>query len=208
MEAYVREFGRRRRDVDVTLFRFANILGPHSDTPLARYLRMPVVPTVLGFDPRLQFLHEQDAIDLLARAVRDPVVGTYNAAADGVLFLSQLLRIGQRVPLPVPLPLLNAPGTITRLIGRGFHVPPHIVRLLQWGRVADNERLVHEFGFTPRYTTRQVLEEFYTELRMRRLAPEPPEPKWERDLHEFLTRKGQERFLATARLSHTEDPVE
>jgi UDP-glucose 4-epimerase len=199
MEAYVREFRRRRREVDLTVFRFANILGPRSDTPLAQYLRMPVVPTVLGFDPRLQFMHEDDAVDLMLRAVRDPVVGTYNATGDGVLYLSQVLRIGRRVELPLPMPILNMSAALVSLLGRGLVVPPHILRLLQWGRVADNARLTGEFGFTPKYTSSDVVREFYADERLRRVAAAPAEQRWERELHEFLTRKGQERFLARAR---------
>lgn len=201
MEAYVREFGRRRRDVELTLFRFANILGPHADTPLTRYLRMPVVPTALGFDPRLEFLHEQDAVEILYRAVREPVVGTYNAGADGVLYGSQVLRIGQRVQLPLPMPILSAQGLLSRLFGRSLLIPDHILRLLQWGRVSDNARLKREFGYLPRYTSRDVVREFYAEHRVRRMAGPSHQTgdRWERELHDFLTRKGQERFLARTR---------
>jgi UDP-glucose 4-epimerase len=162
---------------------------------------MPVVPTVLGFDPRLQFMHEDDAVELLMRAVREPVVGTYNATGDGVLFLSQVLRMGRRFQLPLPMPVLNMSGPVVKVLGRGLQVPPHVARLLQWGRVADNARLRSEFGFTPKYTTRDVVREFFAEERLRKVAAPPSEQKWERDLHEFLTRKGQERFLARARLS-------
>lgn len=201
MEAYVRELRRRRRDIDLTLFRFANILGPTADTPLAQYLRMPVVPTVLGFDPRLQFMHEDDAVDLLTRAVDEPVVGTYNAAGDGVLFLSQAIRIGRRFELPLPMPVLNMSGPVVKMLGKGLQVPPHIIRLIQWGRVADTRRLISEFGFNPKHSTRDVVREFYAEERLRKVSAQPTEQRWERDLHDFLTRKGQERFLARARLT-------
>src|SRR4051812_20839420 len=59
IEGYVRGFARRRPDVRVTTVRAANVIGQHVVSPLTEYLRLPVVPTVLGFDPRLQFLHQQ-----------------------------------------------------------------------------------------------------------------------------------------------------
>lgn len=204
MESYARDLARRRPDIDLTLFRFANIIGPGSDTPLARYLTMPVVPTVLGFDPRLQFLHEDDATALLARAVSDGTVGTYNATADGVLYLSQVLRMGGRLELPIPEPLLNLSGPVVELVGRGLQVPPHILRLIQWGRIADNRRLKEEFGFMPKYATRDAVREFYAERRLRRLT-QPSAERWERDLHEFLTRKGRERFMERVRASRGEE---
>jgi UDP-glucose 4-epimerase len=51
IEGYVRGFARRRPDVAVTVLRFAHILGPGVESPLAAYFRLPVLPTVLGYDP-------------------------------------------------------------------------------------------------------------------------------------------------------------
>ncbi|MGN6474267.1 MAG: NAD-dependent epimerase/dehydratase family protein, partial [Mycobacteriales bacterium] len=80
VEGYVRGLGRRRPDVDVTLLRFANFIGPSIDTPLTRYFSLPVVPTVLGFDPRVQFVHEDDGLEVLSRAVIEDHRGTFNVA--------------------------------------------------------------------------------------------------------------------------------
>lgn len=195
MEAYARELARRRPDIEMVLFRFANIIGPASDTPLAKYLTMGVVPTVLGYDPRLQFLHEEDAADLLMKAVLDPVVGTYNATGAGVLYLSQVIRMGGRIELPLPMSLLNLASPVVSLLGRDLQIPPHIIRLLQWGRIADNRRLREVFGFEPRFSTKDAVREFYAERRLRRFTSEGRTEPWERDLHDFITRKGQERFL-------------
>src|SRR4051812_5809652 len=68
IEGYVRGFARRRPDVRVTLLRAANVLGPEVTSPLASYFRLPVVPTVLGHDARLQFLHERDLLEALLHA--------------------------------------------------------------------------------------------------------------------------------------------
>lgn len=97
VEGYVRGFARRRPDVAVCVLRFANILGPEPDSPLADYLTLPVLPTVLGYDPRLQFVHEDDVVDVLEIAAREPRrgtlnSGTFNIAGDGVLLLSQCSR--------------------------------------------------------------------------------------------------------------------
>ena len=69
----------------VTLLRFSNVLGDHMDTPFVRALRMPVVPEILGFDPRLQFTHEDDVVDALTHAHASTTCpGIYNVAGDGV----------------------------------------------------------------------------------------------------------------------------
>src|SRR6478735_495226 len=71
VEDYVRGF-RRRTDVAVAVLRLANLVGPVIDTALCAYLELPLVPTVLGHDPRLQFLHEDDAVAVIRHAVLGP----------------------------------------------------------------------------------------------------------------------------------------
>src|ERR1044071_1897981 len=56
IEGYARGLGRRRPDIAVSILRLANMIGPAMDTALSRYLAGPVVPTVIGHDPRLQLL--------------------------------------------------------------------------------------------------------------------------------------------------------
>jgi UDP-glucose 4-epimerase len=159
IEGYLRGFGRRRDDVSVTVLRFGSVVGPRIDTVLTRYLALPVVPTVLGYDARMQLLHEEDALAVLDRAVRHDLPGVFNVAADGVLLLSQAIRRAGRVPLPVPRP---AVGTVGRLLAaaRIVGLPPEQLRLLDYGQVVDTTRLRTEFGFTPRWTTAQAFDDF------------------------------------------------
>ncbi|HEX5771915.1 MAG TPA: NAD-dependent epimerase/dehydratase family protein, partial [Nocardioidaceae bacterium] len=80
VEGYVRGFARRRPDIEVTMLRAANTVGPTVSSPMTQYFRLPVVPTVLGFDARLQFLHEDDLLGALRHATIDGVHGTFNIA--------------------------------------------------------------------------------------------------------------------------------
>jgi UDP-glucose 4-epimerase len=193
VERYARSFGRRRPDVDVSILRFANFVGPEIDTPLTRYFSLPVVPTAMGYDPRLQFVHEDDAVEILRRAVREEHPGIYNVAADGVLMLSQALRLMGRPSVPVILPLI-APiaGAVRRLGVVDFATDQ--LRYLLYGRVADNSRMKERFGFEPRFSSRAALLDFARGQRVRRLISERQVAEWERDLYAFLRRKNQERF--------------
>jgi UDP-glucose 4-epimerase len=159
IEGYLRGFGRRRDDVTVTVLRFGSVVGPRIDTVLTRYFALPVVPTVLGYDARLQLLHEEDALAVLERAVAHDLPGVFNVAADGVLLLSQAIRRAGRVPLPVPEP---AVGTVGRLLAaaRVVAFSPEQLRLLDFGRVVDTTLLRDRFGFTPRWTTLQAFDDF------------------------------------------------
>src|SRR5207248_466708 len=88
MESYVRAISRRRPDITVTTARFTNLIGPDADTVLARYFALPVVPTVLGFDARLQLLHISDALSVLELATRYDKPGVFNVGTEDVLTLS------------------------------------------------------------------------------------------------------------------------
>lgn len=167
IEGYIRGFDRRRDDVDVTVLRFANFIGPRIDTILTRYFALPVVPTVLGYDARVQLLHEEDALAVLERATRVRLPGVFNVGGDGVLLLSQAIRRAGRIPAPIPEPAVSTVGRLLRN-GRLVDFSPEQTRFLNFGRVLDTTRLRTEFGFTPRWTTAQAFDDY---VRGRQLRP-------------------------------------
>ncbi|MDT4979104.1 MAG: UDP-glucose 4-epimerase [Pseudonocardiales bacterium] len=159
VEDYVRGFMRRRPDIAVSILRFASLIGPTIDSPLTRYLAMPIVPTSLGFDPRLQLLHESDAVEVLRLATIDNHPGVYNVAGDGVVYLSQAVRRAGRFRLPVPAAAISLVGGIVRNSGV-IEFSAEQASFLNFGRVVDTSRLRAEFGYTPRLSTEQALRSY------------------------------------------------
>jgi UDP-glucose 4-epimerase len=159
VESYVRGFGRRRSDVAVTVLRFANILGPEVESPLTRLFLLPVIPTVLGFDARLQFVHVDDALEALRRAVVGDSHGVFNVAGPGVLLLSQAARRAGRPTAPLPVSALSGVAALLRRAGR-VNLTGELVEFLTHGRAVDISRLVETFGLVPRYSTEQSFVEF------------------------------------------------
>src|SRR3954471_6348064 len=86
----VQEFAARNAKASVTTLRFCNPLGPDVRTSHTALLGLPVVPGILGFDPRYQFIHEDDMVGALHHAVVHALAGIYNVAPDGVLALSEI----------------------------------------------------------------------------------------------------------------------
>ncbi|WP_415951331.1 NAD-dependent epimerase/dehydratase family protein [Streptomyces sp. KLOTTS4A1] len=176
VEGYVRGFARRRPDVAVSVLRFANILGPTAETPLADYFSLPVLPTVFGYDPRLQFVHEDDVIEVLRLASHDAArgtlnSGTFNIAGDGVLLLSQCSRRLGRPTVPVLLPAVTWAGTALRTMGL-TDFSPEQVRLLTHGRVVSTAQMRETLGFRPEYSTAETFADF---ARSRGAGLLPPE---------------------------------
>lgn len=170
VEGYVRDFARRRPDVSVTTLRFANFMGPGVDSPLTRYFALPVVPTVLGFDPRLQFVHADDGLEVLRRTALEDHPGTYNVSGAGVLMLSQAIRRAGRPSLPVPATSMHAAGEALRRLGVSDFSPEQMA-LLRHGRAVDASAVQEELNWRPAYTTVGAFDEFVRQRGMEGAVP-------------------------------------
>jgi len=162
VEAYVRGFARRRPDIAVTTLRFANFMGPRVTTPMTAYFELPVAPTPLGFDGRLQFIHEDDGLEVMRLATVGDHPGTFNAAGDGLLTLSQALRIAGRPSVPLPTVSSTLVGQLFRRFGL-VDFSGEQARFLAHGRVVDCTRLHHELGYRPKHSTPEAFAEFVRE---------------------------------------------
>ncbi len=172
LESYFENFARRHPGVTCTMLRFQPEIGPELDQPLVRYLNLPVVPTQLGFDPRLQLVHADDATGALAAAVANPVRGPVNVAPDGTISLTRILRLAGRPTAPIPH---FAAGTILGRVGRSLGSADLYndgLRLLRFGRGVDNTRLKRDVGFTPRYDAEATIRDFVAKSAAgRRIVP-------------------------------------
>jgi UDP-glucose 4-epimerase len=184
-EAAVREFADKRPEVTVTILRCANVLGPDVTTSHIRMFSLPLVPMILGFDPRYQFAHEDDVVHALEHAAFSDLPGTYNVAGDGVLALSEVISLLGKRALPVLPPwgtgLVAAP--LRRL---GFRVPDEMLNQLRFGRGLDNRRL-KATGFRYQYTSREAVLKLGEHLRLSPVLAGVREPyHYEREVEEFL----------------------
>lgn len=185
IESYVRDFAEDNPHIDVTLLRFANVLGSDIDSPLIRLLRLPVVPEILGFDPRMQFVHEDDVTSALVYATTSEVPGVYNVAGEGTLPWSEVCAIvgKRRVPLP---PWFT--GFAVAPLGRlgVLKIPPELLELLRYGRGVDTTRL-RRHGFRYGYTSAAAVRAFAEGLRLRSAVGDSrPTYRYQRDLENFF----------------------
>jgi UDP-glucose 4-epimerase len=163
VEGYVRGFARRRPDVCVSTLRMANWIGPKTDSPITRYFSMPVVPTVFGYDARLQFLHEDDGVAAIHHATVHDLPGTFNLAGDGILALSQAIRRLGRPALRLPPFTASSTAAVVRR-ARLADFSPDQITFLTYGRAVDTSRMRTEFGFEPAYTTAAAFDDFRASL--------------------------------------------
>jgi UDP-glucose 4-epimerase len=185
VEGYVRDFAVDNPHVTVAMLRFSNVLGPDITTSLAKALELPVVPSLFGFDPRFQFVHETDVVRAILFVLQGRVQGIYNVAGDGLLPWSEVAAIcGKRT---VPLPPIGM-GVLAGPLGRLglLELPPELLALLRHGRGVDNRRL-KQAGFEYRFTSAGTVVDFVEALRIRRTVGETtPGYQYERDVEQFF----------------------
>jgi len=171
LEEYFANFARRHSEITCCMLRYQPEIGPGLDAPLARYLSLPVVPTQLGFDPRLQLMHADDATAALEAAVHDPVRGAVNVAPEGSISLSRALRLARRPSLPIPHPLFEpALARLGNRLGVGV-LWGDGVRFLRYGRGVDNRKLRQEIGFEPVHDAASAVRDFASKATGRSIGP-------------------------------------
>lgn len=169
------EFGLPGRGRVTTILRTAPIVGPSIDNYATRYLSMAVSPSILGFDPLWQFLHESDAVAALKRAIFADSGGVFNVSGGGVLRLSTVLRLSGSHKLPLTRPMAEvAVGAMWVL--RKIAFPASFLDYLQYACVGDTERATRLLGFVPMFSSREAVLDFASSrnLRQVRLIAESP----------------------------------
>jgi UDP-glucose 4-epimerase len=184
-EASLSEFAEKNPSVSVSVLRFANVLGPDVRTSHIGLFSLPAVPMILGFDPRYQFVHEDDVVHALEHAVSHRLPGVYNVAGDGVLALSEVAGLLGKPYAPI-LPFWGT-GLATAVLRRaGVNIPPEALNQLRFGRGLDNRRY-KAAGFHYQYTSREAVLKLGEHLRLHPLLRGDQEPyTYEREVEHFL----------------------
>jgi UDP-glucose 4-epimerase len=184
-EAAVADYADKHREATVTILRCANVLGPDVDTSHTRLFSLPAVPMILGFDPRYQFVHEDDVVHALEHVAFNDTQGIYNVTGDGVLALTEVIGLlGKRyLPILPPIGTGLAMGPLRRL---GLRVPDEMLNQLRFGRGVDNRKL-KATGFQYQYTSREAALALGESMRLRPVMAGAIEPyRYEREVEEFL----------------------
>jgi UDP-glucose 4-epimerase len=199
-ESAVADHARKHPETTVAVLRFANVLGSAVRTSHATLFDLPAVPMIAGFDPRYQFVHQDDVVRALAHASISDLHGIFNVAADGVLALSEVIDLLGKRPAPILPPYGTGLGAVP-LRAIGVRIPDEMLAQMRYGRGIDN-RLLKAQGFAYDYTTRETVQRFAAHQRLHPvLRSTGTGYRYEREVEEFLRRSplanpGEERGAA------------
>ncbi len=159
VERQVRRFRKENPDTIVTTLRTAATLGPTIRNFATRFFMRPVAPTLMGYDPLMQLVHEADVTDAFVRAVDADLAGEFNIVGHGVLPYSTILAMMGKIPLPMPHFVAHP---VSRLLWATqiFDSPPNFLDFLRFLCVADGAKAERVMGFVPRYDIKATIADF------------------------------------------------
>src|SRR5438105_506743 len=186
VESYVSDFAVRNPNITILALRFSNSLNPDEPQPLARYLDLEVVPTVIGYDPPIQLIHRDDCIEAMVTATKRGPGGAYNIAPAGNEALSTLLDSAGKLHAPLLPPYgLGVAAFAFRQAGIAS-LSPQLLDLLRWGRTLSTAKAARELGFRAARDTRAAFEDFIQQRRVLRYEPDRHAYQYEKELEDFI----------------------
>lgn len=151
-------------DLVTTVLRMCYTLGPTGHGTLAEFMRGPRVPTLLGFDPLYQFMHERDVASAICIALSKRIRGVYNVSGPQPVPLSMIIRETDRTNVPLPEIIF------TRLLGRfGLpKLPPGAIGHIKYPVVIDSSAFRTATGFRHEIDEVQAMHEYRDAFPVRR----------------------------------------
>jgi len=137
------------------ILRPGTILGKRVNNQITDMFKKPVVLGIQDSDSRFVFIWDQDVVRIIRKGLECGTAGTYNLAGDGALSLREIAQILRKPYLPLPAGLLQGALRLLKPLGLSQYGPEQ-VDFLRYRPVLANRRLKEEFGYTPRYTSREA----------------------------------------------------
>jgi len=158
-EAHAFSFSRRYPGLGVSVLRFAALLGPGVHTFYTRLLGRRVVTVPLGYDPLVQLLHPDDALDAIMLALEKGPSGVINVVPRATITLLTALHLSDKLVMPVPHPAAYPLADLWWASGVG-EAPGGFLDYARFACVADGAKASAELGFAARHSSREALESY------------------------------------------------
>jgi UDP-glucose 4-epimerase len=174
IERFCRNFRHQAPELVLTILRFPGIVGPTADTAMTCFLKSGRTPTMLGFDPMMQIIHQDDVVEALLHATLNDAAGAFNVAATDVLPLSKIRGLAGKPSFAIlHLFAYWGVGRWRTVDQRLQHYLPMEPDYLRFPWVGDLRRMRKKLGFEPHYTAEETLREFAEQFRGDRLLVGP-----------------------------------
>ena len=137
------------------ILRPGTILGKRVNNQITDMFKKRAVLGIQGSDSRFVFIWDQDVVSIIRKGLEKGASGIYNLAGDGALSLREIAQILRKPYRPLPGGLVQGVLRVLKPL-RLSQYGPEQVDFLRYRPVLANRRLKEEFGYTPRYTSREA----------------------------------------------------
>jgi len=151
VEGLVSTFLWRYPDTATSVLRPVNTLGYYVHSAIGTYLKLEIIPMVSGFNPMMQFIHEEDLTEAIVLALEKELRGVFNVGGPGAVPLKTAVAAigGPRISIPEPF----AHGLIRQLFRfKIYQFPPAAIEFIKYPCTVSGDRFVRETGFEPLFS--------------------------------------------------------
>ncbi len=141
----------RYPEVRTCVLRPTNIIGPTLHNTLTQFLRLRHVPYLLGFNPMMQFLHEDDLADAIIAAWRGQLIGVYNVTSDETIPWRTAISLTRAPTFPVLAPMADL---FLRATG---NVPGYLIDFFRYPCVITDRQFRGKVSWFPRHGLEETL---------------------------------------------------
>ncbi len=154
LQAYATDYS----GTHVTTLRGCVVMGPNSDNFITQAFSKPLLVSIRGADPQMQFIHEDDLLDVFGLCLNEPFSGVYNVAGAGTVPYSRIAQVAGRGAIPLPVSILYPLTQASWALRFQSDSPACGLDMIRWPWLADIDKLQRETGWVPKYTSQQALE--------------------------------------------------
>lgn len=144
-------------EIATTILRPVNTLGVWVQSAIGRYLRQRWVPTIMGYNPMMQFVHEEDVTEAIALALTSGTHGVFNVVGPGAVPLKVACAAAGTTAVPIPETVGR--GLFGALFGAGlYHTPPGALDFLKYPCTLSGKAFTQATGYRPQYQLKEIFD--------------------------------------------------
>jgi UDP-glucose 4-epimerase len=165
VERMLTDFAASHSGVCLTALRSCPVVGPHAHRSVARAMFTPIMLRVAGYDPPLQFVHEDDLARLIVELLRQRKPGIFNVAGDGEIRYSELAGLAGKRMLALPERLLRLLLDFSWALRLQSESPAIGLEFIKYPPLISTGKLQREAGFKFHYSSREAVGSFLSSLK-------------------------------------------
>jgi len=160
IEGMLGDFGASHRDVCITILRSCPVIGPNAANSVATMMLKPVILRIAGYDPPMQFVHEDDLVEIMTRFLSQKREGTFNIAGEGEMRYSEIATLCKKKTVTMPEWPLRFLISVSWALHLQNESPTSGLEFIKYPPLVSTDKLKGELGFKFSYSSKDALASF------------------------------------------------